>query len=594
MVMYISDDDDDNVVEQHFPRKKQRSSYNIRDADNSAFAPAAAASGITPLYRQISWEHYSPILVDSSENSLASSVLLVHGSQSQLLSSHASSFNNNSWPTQLTVDSDLNLDDCSTSWSSSLLHISSTCAAAAAAATSNHMGRGAIDDVDELDPTTAHNEGTTPPDNSSSEPIYLSERALSNYQLQRFVGNMNFTFKSSEAVFGQRPEFRSKVGPMDIDLNDEDSSWLNGTPTKAPGGGINGMDEHSRKRRFVSGNGGNEAQKSGSTSTNGVKHPVFGNTPFTFNMPATDPEPMVVDADLIQSATREQDNQPISPNAVRKIYSRRKHLTGSRANDKLLNFNRAQDRLQQQDTSRPSSAKQRTGGQDTDSDSWVSNSDNEVSENDLSQTKTPSKVQMDTSSATSLVKRKNRISRNSKRHADWAVTRGVDRMLAMMGSKVEEPSVVEKLQMHRDIPYVLSGYLQLGLNIFMVGTVLVIMVHVLLTIQRDVNSKVQEYSAEILQEIAACSKQYSDNRCDPDMRVPAMEQACRAWENCMRRDPTKVGRAKVSAETLAEIVNGFIEPISLKTMVFFIGMFFGTLFISNFAFGTYRQSRVHH
>lgn len=35
----------------------------------------------------------------------------------------------------------------------------------------------------------------------------------------------------------------------------------------------------------------------------------------------------------------------------------------------------------------------------------------------------------------------------------------------------------------------------------------------------------------------------------------------------MNRDPTVVGRAKVSAETFAEIINSFIEPISYKTMV---------------------------
>lgn len=35
----------------------------------------------------------------------------------------------------------------------------------------------------------------------------------------------------------------------------------------------------------------------------------------------------------------------------------------------------------------------------------------------------------------------------------------------------------------------------------------------------------------------------------------------------MSRDPTVVGRARLSAETLGEIVNGFVEPISWKTLV---------------------------
>jgi hypothetical protein len=35
----------------------------------------------------------------------------------------------------------------------------------------------------------------------------------------------------------------------------------------------------------------------------------------------------------------------------------------------------------------------------------------------------------------------------------------------------------------------------------------------------------------------------------------------------MNRDPTKVGRARVGAELIAEVVNGFVEPISWKTLV---------------------------
>jgi Di-sulfide bridge nucleocytoplasmic transport domain len=67
--------------------------------------------------------------------------------------------------------------------------------------------------------------------------------------------------------------------------------------------------------------------------------------------------------------------------------------------------------------------------------------------------------------------------------------------------------------------------------------------------------------------MAVCTKEYLQNRCAPGTRVPAMEKACLAWEKCMNRDPSVVGRARVSAETFAEIINSFIEPISYKTMV---------------------------
>ncbi len=72
---------------------------------------------------------------------------------------------------------------------------------------------------------------------------------------------------------------------------------------------------------------------------------------------------------------------------------------------------------------------------------------------------------------------------------------------------------------------------------------------------------------DIMSEIAHCSKQYIENRCSPELRVPAMEKSCMAWEACMKRDPSTIGRAKLSAETFAEVINSLVDPISYKTMV---------------------------
>jgi hypothetical protein len=72
---------------------------------------------------------------------------------------------------------------------------------------------------------------------------------------------------------------------------------------------------------------------------------------------------------------------------------------------------------------------------------------------------------------------------------------------------------------------------------------------------------------ELLQEIAECTNLYLTNRCEPHLRVPAMEAACRAWELCMNRDPTVIGRIDVVAETFAGVINSFVDPISWKTMV---------------------------
>lgn len=74
---------------------------------------------------------------------------------------------------------------------------------------------------------------------------------------------------------------------------------------------------------------------------------------------------------------------------------------------------------------------------------------------------------------------------------------------------------------------------------------------------------------EILQDITTCTTLYKTNLCDTSP-IPAMMHQCAAWETCMARDPRIVGRAKVGAEMLAEVVNGFVEPISWKTLVRFL------------------------
>lgn len=62
-----------------------------------------------------------------------------------------------------------------------------------------------------------------------------------------------------------------------------------------------------------------------------------------------------------------------------------------------------------------------------------------------------------------------------------------------------------------------------------------------------------------------CALQYKNNLCTSPL--PAMTQQCATWETCMNRDPATLGRARVGAELIAEVVNGFVEPISWKTLV---------------------------
>ncbi|KAI9145655.1 Di-sulfide bridge nucleocytoplasmic transport domain-containing protein [Paraphysoderma sedebokerense] len=140
-----------------------------------------------------------------------------------------------------------------------------------------------------------------------------------------------------------------------------------------------------------------------------------------------------------------------------------------------------------------------------------------------------------------------------------------------------------------ELPIILGGWLQLVFNLFLLTIVIWIIVQVISTVKADVDMKVAEFSVDIMNEIAECTKHYLENRCAPVTRVPAMEKACTAWDNCMNRDPTKVGRTQVGAQTFAEIIERFVEKISYKTMLFFSLLTFGAFFFSNLAFAWSRR-----
>ena len=129
------------------------------------------------------------------------------------------------------------------------------------------------------------------------------------------------------------------------------------------------------------------------------------------------------------------------------------------------------------------------------------------------------------------------------------------------------PSVLSFIDTHPNLPHVLSYYAQLLLNVFLVFFFIYIIYSFWSTIRSDVDKASEEVAAETLAEMAVCAREYVDNRCDRDSRVPAMERVCDNWEKCMNKDPTSVGRATVSAHTFAQIFNSFIEPISYKAMV---------------------------
>jgi hypothetical protein len=131
------------------------------------------------------------------------------------------------------------------------------------------------------------------------------------------------------------------------------------------------------------------------------------------------------------------------------------------------------------------------------------------------------------------------------------------------------------IEAHPGLPSVLSWYMQFTVNAFLALSFMYIMYLIYNGVMADINIESNKHASELMVEIAHCVKNYRENRCEPETRVPAMEMACGNWETCMSRDPNKLARASVTVKTFAGIINSFFEEFSYKSMVCSFILLFG-------------------
>ncbi|KAA8915716.1 hypothetical protein TRICI_002159 [Trichomonascus ciferrii] len=142
--------------------------------------------------------------------------------------------------------------------------------------------------------------------------------------------------------------------------------------------------------------------------------------------------------------------------------------------------------------------------------------------------------------------------------------------------------------------YLVSTYLQLLFNVSLVLIALYVVSSTLITFWRDVDKRIEAYSSELLVDVSQCTRLYLENDCRPDIRPPALHEECTRLEKCMDMDVGSIRRMKVSAETLAEIIDSFINTFSYKTLGVVVFALIGASYVANVVFGFARAKAYYH
>ncbi|KAG0257872.1 hypothetical protein DFQ27_004906 [Actinomortierella ambigua] len=139
-----------------------------------------------------------------------------------------------------------------------------------------------------------------------------------------------------------------------------------------------------------------------------------------------------------------------------------------------------------------------------------------------------------------------------------------------------------------------SRYAQLLLNMVLFGCLFVIGYNAYAAIQDDISLEVDEMARRRLRTYKDCEYNYYRHfNCETpsDGALPF----CRKYQQCMdeNRSPL-VGKAVASAHTFAAIANAFAHTLTFKAMFFFLILFLGGIFVSNYVLNSYRSNYVLH
>ncbi|EGG12160.1 uncharacterized protein MELLADRAFT_29805, partial [Melampsora larici-populina 98AG31] len=146
-----------------------------------------------------------------------------------------------------------------------------------------------------------------------------------------------------------------------------------------------------------------------------------------------------------------------------------------------------------------------------------------------------------------------------------------------------------KSQLATETPYILLVYLQLIFNTSLVLLAFFLFMNFILMMRTDINSRLLAQTTQLRQEIQICTDEYHNNRCFPvAQRTKFIEQHCIEWEKCMNQNPNLLSKSKIGAETFAEVMNGFVDVISWKTMIFILSLISAGIYVTNLAMNSYK------
>lgn len=93
------------------------------------------------------------------------------------------------------------------------------------------------------------------------------------------------------------------------------------------------------------------------------------------------------------------------------------------------------------------------------------------------------------------------------------------------------------------------------------------MLLVIWTIKEDVENRINIEFLEIERNNAICLKEYKENQCEPESRIPVLENFCNEKEKCFNRNPhTEIAKTRTTIIVFIEIINEIFTRLTWNSL----------------------------
>ncbi|KAI8449405.1 Brl1/Brr6 domain-containing protein [Phakopsora pachyrhizi] len=116
--------------------------------------------------------------------------------------------------------------------------------------------------------------------------------------------------------------------------------------------------------------------------------------------------------------------------------------------------------------------------------------------------------------------------------------------------------------------FVYLSYIHLFCNVLTIAFVTYGTFNITRIFCNDLNNQFMEYYDRIQEDIETCTHNFFSNHCFPvEFQTKFMAQYCSAWEKCKNQDPRQIHKTRLIAESVARVINTFVETMSWKALV---------------------------